>query len=298
MVAYHWWVDDCTCAKAIDKLINERAGTRHINDSEYDDEEIGDGDTSDRDEPKPSPVHDIIARSDRSQAPLPRRPCGAQTTELVSKIAQALDPETQHVRDEEHANRSFQNTQVFTVSQQLRDAQATIEALRTEINTIRDRLHAVDRIRDCLDLELNFERRFSAMSGKHEPRHSPSSRKNRKYDPGLVRVRSKVRHDEYFPEGGQCTTWIMDGSSASDWDKNSNKENHNPSMNNTSNHLFRPPTAGDIKPQFRKYSSAFPSSQAAVSLSSKSPTRSFLATGLDQNENGLHSVHASPQNLF
>lgn len=64
---------------------------------------MGDGDASDHDEPKSSKVHDVVARSDRSQAPLPRRP-RVQTTEVVSKIAQALDPDAQHARDEERAN--------------------------------------------------------------------------------------------------------------------------------------------------------------------------------------------------
>jgi hypothetical protein len=225
-----------------------------------------------------------------------------QTTELVSKITQALDPEAQRARDEERANRSFQNTQVFTVSQQLRDAQVTIEALRTELNSTRDRLHAVDRIRDRLDMELNFERRLSALSGKREPLHSPSSRKNHKYEPDLVRVRGKIRHDEHFSDGGQRTTWITDGSSASDWDNNEHKENHNPSTDNYRQQPFYPPQAADIKPQFRKYSSAFQSYQPTASSSSKSPMRSFLAPGADQKpmdiEKGHHSTHTSPQKLF
>ncbi|KIM38905.1 hypothetical protein M413DRAFT_239152 [Hebeloma cylindrosporum] len=260
--------ESVTRAKAIDKLINEKAGTRTINDSEYKEEDIGDCDASGHDEPHPSKVHDVVARSDRTQAPLPRRP-RVQTTELVSKIAQALDPEAQRIRDEERANRSFQNTQVFTVSQQLRDAQATIEALRTELNTTRDRLHAVDRIRDRLDLELNFERRLSALGGKREPLHSPSSRKNHKYEPDLMRVRGKVRHDEHFPEGGQRTTWITDGSSASDWDNNDHKENHLPSTVDYPQQSFHHASAADIKPQFRKYSSTFNSYQPAASSPSK-----------------------------
>jgi len=55
-------------------------------------------------------------------------------TELVGKIVQALDPEAQHICDEEHANCSFQNTQVFTLSANLRDAQARIETLHSELN--------------------------------------------------------------------------------------------------------------------------------------------------------------------
>ena len=131
---------------------------------------------------EPSTVHKVIARSDRSQAPLPCRPRGAQTTELVSKIAQALDLDTQCIRDEEHANWSFQNTQVFTISQQLHDAHTMIESLHAEMNTVHDHLHTVECMRDHLDMELNFERHLSAMRGKQHA----SSGKNHKYETDLI----------------------------------------------------------------------------------------------------------------
>ena len=64
------------------------AGTCNVNDSEYDDNE-SDEETSDYDELKSSTVHEVIAHSDSDwpQAPLPHCPHGAQTTEIVSKIA-------------------------------------------------------------------------------------------------------------------------------------------------------------------------------------------------------------------
>ena len=234
--------------KAIDKLINDKAGTCNVNDSEYDDNK-DDEETSDRDELKSSTVHEVIACSDKSQAPLPHCPHGAQTTEIVSKIAQALDQEAQCVLNEEHANQSFQNTQVFTISQQLCDAHAVIEPLHAEINTVQDHLHTVKRIQDCLDMELNFERHLSGMGkkwGSHGLCHSPSSQKNHKYNPDLIRVHGKICHDKYFPEGGQDTTWITNGSSASEWDKDDHKENHN-SCKSIDNHPFHPLPTGDTK---------------------------------------------------
>lgn len=290
-------------------MINEKAGTRNLNDSEFeeDDTHTRREDSSGPEESKlhNSKIHTAIATSDRSEAPQARRPRGSQTTELVSKIAQALDPEVQRARDEERANRSFQNTQALTLSANLRDAQARIESLRSELNDTRDRLHKVERIRDRLDMELNFERRMSALSGvKREAFHSPGSRKNHKYLPDLIRVRGKVRHDEYFPEGGQSTTWITDGSSASDWDDD-RKENFNLSTNRY--HPFNSSTTPTtVKPQHRKYAPAIQSSQPLASTSFKSPARTFPAPALeekpqveDMTPNMSHrSTHSSPQKPF
>ena len=119
--------------------------------------------------------------------------------------------------------------QAFSLSADLWDANSRNESLRSELNDIRDRLHKVERIRDRLDMELNFEWRMSALAGTRQAPHYPhGSRKNHKHLPDLIRVRGKVRHDEIFPGpgGGLHTTWITDGSSASDWDDD--KENCDP----------------------------------------------------------------------
>jgi len=166
------------------------------------------------------PVHTIVARSDRSAIQQRRRGRHLQSTELSQKLSASLDPETQRLRDEERAARSLQNTQIFTISQQLRDSNAANDVLRRENTDLRDRLHQMLRQRDKLDVELNFERRMSALTSQV---HSEPRRSGHKHNPDLVRVRGKIRHDEYFSDGGQCTTWITDGSSASDWEQD--KEN-------------------------------------------------------------------------
>ena len=143
---------------------------------------------------------------------------------------------------------------------------------------------------------------MSAMSGvKREALHSPNSRKNHKYLPDLVRVRGKVRHDEYYPEGGQCTTWITDGSSASDWDDD-RKENFNPSTKHY--HPFPSSTSPSVKPQHRKYVPIKQSPQPLASTSFISPIRTFPTPGREEKPQGMtfnvgrHSAHSSPQKPF
>jgi hypothetical protein len=55
---------------------------------------------------------------------------------------------------------------------------------------------------------------------------SAGQQPHRKHDPVLDRVRGKIRSTINYPEGGSCTTWHTDGSSASDFEEN--KENKIP----------------------------------------------------------------------
>jgi len=59
-------------------------------------------DASDHESPsRADKVHTTVARNGRSNIPEPCCTCAHQTAELVGKIASALDPETQHARDNE-----------------------------------------------------------------------------------------------------------------------------------------------------------------------------------------------------
>ncbi|KAF8234799.1 hypothetical protein L208DRAFT_1376756 [Tricholoma matsutake] len=104
------------------------------------------------------------------------------------------------------------------------NALVTKNGLITEINQLRDCLHKVEHIRDCLNMELNLERRMAgvAMSTVGRPPRS------HKHYPDLECVRGKVRSTVRYPEGGSYTTWITDGSSASNFDDN--KENMIPAF--------------------------------------------------------------------
>jgi len=209
-----------TRAKAIDRLIVEKSGTININDTDDDDDDQSD--SSDREQSRPAEVHTVVTRADRSETAQPRRTRGAQTTDLIHKIAHSLDPEAQRLRDEERSNCSLQNTQVLILSQQLRDANGIIDSVRSENTNLRDRLNKVERMRDRLDMELNWARSTSMSDrcGQDRPYEH-------RYNPDLIRVRGKIRNVEHFSDGGQQTTWITDGESTSDW-CDSEKENRNP----------------------------------------------------------------------
>lgn len=87
--------------KDIDWLINKKVATCHI-----DDAELKDGDhsnTSDYEcgtpeQDKGAKVSTVIACNGCSEVPEPHCTRGQQIAELVSKIATALNPETQHAQ--------------------------------------------------------------------------------------------------------------------------------------------------------------------------------------------------------
>jgi hypothetical protein len=255
-----------TKAKHIDRLINEKVATRHIDDPELDNNFSGvsDGECSLTAQDEEAKMHTVVARNGRSEIPERRRTRGQQAADFVSKIATALDPETQRTRDEERANRSLQNTQFFTLTQQLRDSQQRTDSLHSELSRLRDRLHKVERIRDRLDMELNFERRLAGMAAESNGRPP----RTRKHCPDLERVRGKVRSTITYPEGGSFTTWVTDGSSASDYD--AEKENFNPLINT---HHSSPRPSSPLTTNIR-YKHSTPSLPAGTSIPSTAASTS------------------------
>ena len=213
----------------IEKAINERAGTRDLNDSDFDNagevEIVGGPDTND------STLHTVTVRSNHSEVPQPRRMrASAPTLELVQTLSKAFDPATQRSREEDRASRSMQTTQFLTISQQLRDANATIESLRNEVTRLRDRFHDAERARDRAELKLEL---MGMNPPASERRYHPFP--NRRHLPDIVRVRGKIKSEEIFPEGGKSVTWITDGSSSS-----SEKENIDPTTSVHKNSRFSP----------------------------------------------------------
>lgn len=203
-------------AHMIDSLINERAGTRDLQDSDF----AGDGNEDDDDEmpdhisissdddnvaqlPVPLPVPKIaVARSNRTDPPR-RNARGTNGVELIERLSGAFDPAVLRVRDENRANRSLQNTQFLTISQQLRDSQANIESLRDQLSDLQGRLHDADRARDRAELKLEMVQ-MSGMRGRdHSQDHS-------------MRYRSpkpKVKHlcETVYADGGGSRWYVSDG---------------------------------------------------------------------------------------
>ena len=193
----------------IEKAINERAGTRDLNDSDFDD--TGDVEVVEGPGTTGSTLHTVTVCSDHSEVPQPRRMhASAPTLELVQTLSKAFDPATQRSCEEDHASRTIQTTQLFTMSQQLRDANATIESLQGEVTCLRDRFHDADQARDRAELKLKLMGMNLPVS---ERQRHPFP--NRRHLPGVVHVQGKIKSEEIFPEGGKGVTWVTDGSSSS-----------------------------------------------------------------------------------
>lgn len=199
-------------AHEIEDLINETAGTRDLNDSEFDD--VADSESrshisvsSDTDEEpqatpsQPPPPKVAIAKSARGQASSSRR--GGPSVDLINNLSQAFDPEAQRQRDADRANRSLQNTQILAMTQQLRDAQQQTDVIRAQLNDIQQRLHESERARDRAELRLEVIQ----LSTSHQPQ-GQSRQRTRRPEP---RQSKKMHKSEtWYPEGGGKTEWFTD----------------------------------------------------------------------------------------
>ncbi|KAG1868350.1 hypothetical protein DFJ58DRAFT_723609 [Suillus subalutaceus] len=189
---------DVTRAHEIDALINERAGTRDLNDSDFD----ADNSHDDLRNATPPIEHTAVTRATRTDAPVPR--CrGAAASELLTRISRAFDPAVQEARDEQRANRSIANTQLLTQAQQLRDTNAVTEQLRTQLYDMRSKLYTVERERDLSQLRVEMMQMHGSAPNP-APRHAhPNSA------PRHARHRHKPKQPSYtyYPDGGQSVIW-------------------------------------------------------------------------------------------
>jgi len=142
----------------IDGLINERAGTCDLGDSDFNDVDGNKTEPSTDDDDMPTAEPRVaVAHSSRNEAPLPR--CTAReaaATELLNSLSNAFDPAVQRACDEDRASCSLANTQLLTLSQQLRDAQACNDKLRGQLFDLRNHLHESQHVENLVFLILNI----------------------------------------------------------------------------------------------------------------------------------------------
>ncbi|KAJ6524103.1 hypothetical protein DFH09DRAFT_1096258 [Mycena vulgaris] len=203
------------CAHRIEDQINQRAGARDLNDSDLDGAVDG-GDSSDDGSievlDEPNKIHTAVAH--RAPTPPLRWNPRINVPELVSTLSKAFDPATQKLRDDERAQRSFQNTHILTLCQQIRDQNTVIESLRTQLSAAQSHAHEVERVRDRAELMNQFHN-----NGFPGPAPKPPRRSRRSAYPDLVRVNGKVHCEVVYPDGGRCTYWLTDDGSSDDEDK-------------------------------------------------------------------------------
>ncbi|KAF8226503.1 hypothetical protein L208DRAFT_1173386, partial [Tricholoma matsutake] len=202
-------------AHKIDNKINERACTRDLNDSDFDDnggsqsgsdvnmEEDGKDEAASS---HPTKIRAIICHNGDDDS---------DGIELMSKLTSALDPSLQQAHNEECPSCSLQNT-FLSLSQQLQDANPTIGNLRQQLNNFQTRLHNSERARDHVELRLEMVE----LSRGH-PSQRTRTRCTESTKQTLQCIRGQVRCEEWYPKGGSHTYWVTDPSSSSD----DNKEN-------------------------------------------------------------------------
>lgn len=186
-------------AHHIDDLVNERAGTRELNDSDFEDvAEKPDSSDEDKDDVKPdaSTSHTAVARATRTEAPSTRRNArGAAAAELMSRLSTAFDPEVQKARDEERTNRTLATTQYLTLSQQLRDAQVTNDKLHSKVFDLRNELYEMQHKYDRA--QMRYEMLKMSGTQRRQPLrmyHNLPKHKRQGY--------------RWFVDGGEAIEWV------------------------------------------------------------------------------------------
>ncbi len=211
-------------AREIQKLIDARGGLRSLDDHFNSDEDVsGDPDveckvkaddmhtpisiSSDHDEevqiiPKIEPSADIKAlrtvktvRADPSKA----RP---STSDLLKTIASNFDTNAQLAHERDRSQQNVLNLQVLTLSQQLRDALATIETLRREAASLQDRLNKSERHcnREKMRygiLEMKYNLQLEQDTQMKHAMKMPPRKRSRKYE--------QVWR---YADGGESRCWV------------------------------------------------------------------------------------------
>jgi hypothetical protein len=278
-------------AQDIELLINERAGTRTLSSSEFDDDgdEANEAIVISSDEetaPANTKVKARVARTSEASTRPSRNARVNRSQELIQNLNKAFDPSTQRARDEDRARHALDHAHYVSLSHQLRDSQATIEALRNQISELQTRAHASETAREraelrmeMMELTLTGQRRsargfrpqaFSTPPYRRQQiQPAPPDRRNR--------VKTKRRYEEMHPDGSGFVKWITDTEVDTDT-HDSDKENRY-AARNFYNHPFRPRSSntGSTVPSPLR---AFSTNQAHDSLTS--PNGLIHEAGPDQ----------------
>ena len=185
-------------AHHIDELINERAGTCELADSDFDDAggNISWSSSGEDDPPQHPEPRVAVAQSNRNEAPAPRPNRGAAAADLLSSLSHAFDPAVQRAQDEDRASRSLANTQLLALSQQLHDSQATNEKLHGQLFDLCNRLYEAQRTADHAEMRLEMARSIRGPNHQAPQKYQEPAKKN--------------QYHRWFADGGESIAWLSD----------------------------------------------------------------------------------------
>ncbi|KAG1800913.1 uncharacterized protein HD556DRAFT_1438914 [Suillus plorans] len=191
-------------AHKIDFCMNEKAGTRDLDDDEFTDEVINI--RSDEDEPQRAGTPKVSVKTEIWEpalsisccsvgTPTPR-PRTSRTSDLnlLTLITTSLDPQLQAAQDDEHAARTLQTTQLVSMSNQLRDAHMTINSLRNQLLQCECERANAERHADCLEMQLEMARLVQKGPDCRLMPHMPRPQ--------------YICHETKYTDGGASTIWV------------------------------------------------------------------------------------------
>ena len=195
-------------AHEIEDEINDKAGTRDLDDDDLVDEVIEVSSDNEIENVKPVPKKTVVKKepgkfvarrptADRLPSRSSRTPRLAN--DLLSNLSRTFDPATQAANSEERTTRAFQANQLFSLAAQVREQQSVIESLRTRLaESDRDRNAAERRADKAEMLYMVSNTKVQHESGR---RWASSPAPNR--TPGRP-----VRQDVFYSDGGRATRWL------------------------------------------------------------------------------------------
>ncbi|KAJ3755927.1 hypothetical protein EV360DRAFT_72445 [Lentinula raphanica] len=164
-------------ALEIEDLMNEKAGTRDLDDDEYmpnddddDDADLG-GDSDKENDPVAKKVKTKSSEGPVAHCQVTKcRTAASNSQNFVDTLSAVLDPAVQAARQEEQSSRTLQATSMLTLSRQLREAQRTIDTLRQRLDESQRELMRVESRADRAEMRLEMN---SLQHSNHHQR-SPS----------------------------------------------------------------------------------------------------------------------------
>ncbi len=163
-----------------------------------------------------TPIH--IARTIRADFPKATHKRNTSSissaSNVIKTITDSLDSDARSKRDHNRGQQHLEGLQFLTMTQQLRDANATIDSLRREITTLQYRLNASERQQDHSRFELQMVQlqRNSRASRRHARRVSSPPRRHAQRDSSSPRIDSNGRRlyerRVQYPDQGEARYYV------------------------------------------------------------------------------------------
>ncbi|KAJ7702892.1 hypothetical protein B0H16DRAFT_1639370 [Mycena metata] len=169
------------CAHELEALINECVGTCELSDAESQSED----DSSDV---------EVTAVARRAPSPLLKRKSRASGRDLSA----VFDPEAQRSRNDARTHCSSENTQILTLTQQVRDAQALSESLQAQNTVLQGHLHDVERQLDRVTMRANIIAEFAQHGDQFSQRSEPQRGHTRRPSAPPCLRREPVRYSDDY----------------------------------------------------------------------------------------------------